>query len=198
MNDRNWRVVNAFTNGVACDEWAPKLQQLLLKISSGPDRLAKNYTLENMYLPGHLSFDLLVNENDEILSFCGVYNGGRYPEGIYRVLNRTWLSNDLRISHGAFPFLTSTYILPFQLKKCAADLKLIFLSRENRSGRLFLKKWQAHQPASENWSVSDKMIQVVPGVEKKSCFQFICQRSFSPVTWNSKTIDEKDWLRLKD
>ena len=136
-----FKVINVIDNGKTVSEWITPLEKLLEKISSGADRLAKNYSLQNMNLQDHLSFDILVNEKNEIISFAGVYNGGRFPEGVYRVLNRTWVHEDYRVQHGAFAYLTSKYILPVQCERLRAKLKLVFVSRERLTGRRFLLKW---------------------------------------------------------
>lgn len=193
-----FKVINVIDNGKTVSEWITPLEKLLEKISSGADRLAKNYSLQNMNLQDHLSFDILVNEKNEIISFAGVYNGGRFPEGVYRVLNRTWVHEDYRVQHGAFAYLTSKYILPVQCERLRAKLKLVFVSRERLTGRRFLLKWARHQPVSDNWKVSETFVQVVPNIEKKSCYQYICVRKFSSVFWDPKTISEELWQKLEN
>lgn len=194
----DYTVVNILSRGVLDPKWKQPIEALLEEISNGSDRLAHNYSLKNMDLPGHLSFDVLIDKHNNIISFSGVYNGGRYPEGVYRILNRTWVAKEARVSHGSFKYLTSKYILPAQLKNFSADLKLIFVSRANTAGRLFLKKWQSRQNPEENWQVSENLVQVVPGVHKKSCFQYICSRSFAAVDWNPDTLTESEWNSLSD
>jgi hypothetical protein len=190
-------VINIINNGQVVSEWITPLEKLLQKISSGEDRLAQNYSLQNMKLAEHLSFDILLNEKNEIISFAGVYNGGRYPEGVYRVLNRTWVHEDYRVSHGAFLYLTSKCILPVQLERLKSELKLVFVSRERLTGRRFLHKWVQHQEQPELWKVSEDLVQVVPNVEKKSCYQYICVRSFAPVEWVAKSVTPDLWQKLE-
>ena len=134
--------------------------------------------------------------DNEIVSFAGVYNGGRYPEGVYRILNRTWVAESFRVKDGAFPFLSSKYILPVQLENLQSELKIIFVSREKPSGRLFLKRWRENQPDPSDWVLSEKMIQVVPEVYKRSCFQHICYKKFFEVKWTPVHIEEKAWHEL--
>ena len=191
------RVVNAVKNGVFSSEWQEPLLKLLEGISQSPHRLAGNYHPENMDLAGHLSFDLLVTREGEIVSFAGVYNGGRYPEGVFRILNRTWVADSLRVQHGAFPFLTSGLILPVQLANLADDLKLIFVSREKPAAKHFLRKWRARQAEPAQWQISGKMVQVVPDVDKASCFQYICSRKLKPVEWHPAQISEVEWALKK-
>jgi hypothetical protein len=193
-----FKVINVIDKGKAVSEWITPLESLLPKISTTEGRLAQNYSLENIKLKEHLSFDILVNQKNEIISFAGVYNGGRYPEGVYRVLNRTWVHEDYRVSHGAFLYLTSKYILPVQLERLKEHLKLVFVSRERITGRRFLLKWAQHQPHSHLWKVSEDFVQVVPNIEKKSCYQYICSRSFSDVDWAPHKMTAAQWLKLID
>jgi hypothetical protein len=191
-----FKVINVVDNGKIVSDWITPLEKLLNQISVGTDRLAKNYSLENIKLHEHLSFDILVNEKNEIISFAGVYNGGRYPEGVYRILNRTWVHEQYRVSHGAFAYLTSKYILPEQLERLHDKLKLVFVSRERLSGKGFLLKWAQHQPHSEQWKVSEGLVQVVPHIEKQSCYQYICMKEFLPTSWNPKIISADEWRKL--
>lgn len=193
-----FRVVNVISDGQIVSEWYSKLETLLAKISSSSDRLAANYDLNRMDLSGHLSFDVLVNSNDSIVSFAGVYNGNRYPEGIYRVLNRTWVAEELRVKHGAFPMITSKLILPQQLERFRDRMKVIFVSRQRLSGRLFLEHWRQRQSCSEDWKVSSTLVQIVPDVEKKSCYQFICSRHLQDAHWEPKRISKNDWHSLPE
>jgi hypothetical protein len=192
-----FKVINVINDGKIVSEWITPLEKLLQKISSGPDRLAKNYSLQNMKLPEHLSFDILLNEKNEIITFAGVYNGGRYPEGVYRVLNRTWVHENYRVSHGSFLYLTSKYILPVQLERLASKLKLVFVSRERLTGRRFLLKWAKHQPEPEFWQVSDHLLQVVPNIENKACYQYICSHTFASVDWAPKALSPELWQKLE-
>lgn len=189
----NLRVVNAVSNGVISPEWQNPLFSLLETISRSSHHLAANYRLENMDLAGHLSFDLLVNPGGQIVSFSGVYNGGRYPEGVYRILNRTWVAESERVMHGAFPFLTSKLILPVQLEQLSEKLKLVFVSREKPAAKFFLRKWRLQQPDPERWQISENMMQVVPKVNQASCFQYICFKELRPVNWQPVQITELQW-----
>jgi hypothetical protein len=196
VTSAEYQVENAVSNGVVSEKWRQPLDTLLREIAAGSHRLASNYHPDHIDLAGHRSFDLLLDRSGRIVSFCGVYNGGRYPEGVYRILNRTWVADSLRVGHGVFPFLTSKYILPVQIENLRDELKLIFVSREEPSGKFFLRKWRERQSEPQHWQVSENMIQVVPGVSKASCYQYICSRRFQPVNWNPQQIDEAQWAAL--
>ncbi len=190
------RIVNVVTRGQISSEWSEPLEILFDRISRSKDRLAENYKLKNVDLSGHLTFDLLVDDNEKIISFAGIYNGGRYPEGVYRILNRTWTCESHRVSHGAFPFLASKLILPNQLLRHAADLKLIFLSRQEAKGRLFLKRWVRHQTDAQSWEISNSFVQVAPESMKKSAFHHICFQKLKPIEWSPLNVDESVWKSL--
>jgi hypothetical protein len=84
-----------------------------------------------------------------------------------------------------------------QLERLREKLKLVFVSRERLSGRRFLSKWARHQQQPELWKVSENLVQVVPNVEHKSCYQYICVQNFAPVDWMMKTLSEEDWQKLE-
>ena len=199
MNYNHFKIHNVISDGkITSNFYYEKLLIQLEKISKSNDRLADNYSINSVQLDKHLSFDLLTDSNDKIISFSGVFNGGRYPEGVYRVLNRTWVSPEYRVKHGKFKFLTSKFILNQQLEVLEKKLKLVFVSRERPTGANFLKKWRQTRSDSDLWKLSEDFVQVVPDIEKKSCYQFICNREFEKSDWKPKHLSLVEWQKLPD
>ena len=199
MNHNHFQIHNVISDGIVTSEkYFDKLVSLLNQISKSDDRLAANYSIESVQLDKHLSFDLLADPEDKIISFAGVFSGGRYPEGVYRVLNRTWVAPEHRVDHGKFKYLTSKFILNQQLQVLEKRLKLVFVSRERPTGGLFLEKWRRSRTDSDLWTVSEDLVQVVPDVEKKSCYQFICSRQFGKSHWHPKRISLDEWRKLPE
>ena len=168
---------------------------LLKKIENGSDRLNKNYTFQKLDLKGHLTFDLLVSEG-HIVAFSGIYNGDRYPKGIYRVLNRTYVTPEFR-SKSIFDGLNSKYLLPLQLEEFKGYLDIIFVSRQGMRGKHFLRKWIKTCAPLGTWLIPEEFIQVANGISS-DCFQNVAILKIDPKKfWSLRTISVSDWKKLK-
>ena len=83
----------------------------------------KNYT-DYFPIERRLIFTVgRARDSGELIGFSGVYNGGRFPKGVWRVFDRTWTSPRFRV-HGILPSFHSDRIFPlhFALLKEAGML----------------------------------------------------------------------------
>lgn len=187
--DRGWNL-----------EWKDRFLAGIEEIQNLDDPKAANYLPENFGFEKHLRIDLLMgydeNQDAHLMGFCGVFNGGRFPEGVYRILNRAYVFPNFRSPK--FAALLSQYVLPKQIEEEKEKLKFIFVSREKPWGKNFLADWVTHFAPDSEWKVSEKMYQVVPKGWRKGCFQYIAYREFEPSLWKPEKIDEKTWARLED
>jgi hypothetical protein len=196
------RIVNVKSR----DEWNLKgknlLEHTLAGIAEGDDRRKINYSGKRLDLENHLAFDLLLDAaSEEVLAFCGVYNGGRYPKGVFRVLNRVYVHPKFRNPKGLFEALgkqtlLSQTLLPFHLWKYSDEIKTAFVSREAPLGRHFLKRWLLNNAPDQNWQMKNDLVHVAPGGKDQSCFQFVVYRQFEGEEWAPPTIGESDWKNL--
>lgn len=162
-------------------------------IRSG-DKLAKNYSFQNLDLDGHFAFDLLLDDQNQIMGWCGLYNGGRYPDGVFRAMNRLYLNPRLRANF----FQAHTRPLYFdQARRNREKIRFLFISRNLIKGKYHLRRWVKYNSGEPGWEVSDLMIKVAP-CEKKSCYQYIAFKNFANVNWPTSGITEQEWLALED
>lgn len=190
------QLINRYEYVKENSHWLEKLYKLIDKITASNDKKRENYSLKNIDLLGHLSFDLLVWRN-EVISFCGVYSGGRYPKGAFRVLNRCYVVPEFRSKEiGGFSALNSQYLLREQLADFASDIEFPFISREGHLGYYFLKKWAEQYSPGKSWQVSDDVIHLVPTSSEFSAYQYICYPHKSSHLQNFKKISPSDWRAL--
>jgi hypothetical protein len=177
-------------------EWSDKIIKYL---SEAPD-FAFSGKIDNyrkrLNIEEHFAFDLIIGPNEEIITFCGIYNNGRYPDGVFRILNRTFVAPEYRYHLKKFSGITSQLILKEQLQELASDLKYIFISREGVRADQFLNFWVKNFAPVGDWEVSKEYVQVVPGCMKKSCFHLIAFRKGSDINWNPQRISKEKWLEL--
>lgn len=192
--------INIVTNNkICCDsKWINLIKKECDSIAKSNDSLAKNYTWDNLQVEKHKSFDILVH-NDEIVSWCGLFNGGRYPTGIYRIMNRLYLNPKYR--NKKYPAYARHILYPYQRSVHKDDIKMLFLSRDGLAGKYHNLRWIKYSSGEEGWTLSDYMIQVC-NAEKKGCYQYISYKNFSDVNmldmWNPKSISEEEWKLLND
>lgn len=161
------------------------------------DSLRPNYTAEGLEIEKTLSFDVLRRETGEFIAMSGVLNGGRYPDGVYRVLNRVYFNPKYRSTSFTSSSWASRYILPWQIRKYREKFRLIFVSRERPSGRHFLNYWVRNLAPDRDWVVSDRLVHVAPRGQNQRCFQYIAYKEYAPVSWNYNSVDEQEWRLLK-
>jgi hypothetical protein len=190
---QNFKIVNVVSHGVVDGQGAMRLGKEIQKILDGTDKKKSNYNLESIDLEGHLEFDLLVDAHEQLVTFCGIYSGNRYPEGVYRILNRTYVAPAYRAQ--VFAGYASRFLLPAQLERCGGALKFAFVSREHHKAKYFLSHWVECLAPDRSWTLSDVMVQVQPKAFTRECFQFIAYRSFSKdFTFNTSYVKPEEWV----
>lgn len=180
-------------------EWK-YLDQLQEYISKSDDHYKDNYNIKSLKLEKHLALDCLVDQNDKIFALCGVFNGGTYPDGVYRVLNRLWARNDFRTGQWS-PFLTKAFLLD-HLAEFNDMLELVFVSIQGLKGKRFLNNFWKKTQAPEwgtGWKMYPDIVKVAHG-NKKSCFQYVIynKKAGSTVKWPIWTIKENEYNSLSE
>jgi hypothetical protein len=160
------------------------------------DPRAANFSEINFELEKHLDYTALADSNGQLITACGLFNGGRYPDGVYRCMNRTFVSPKFRVSHALYPGFATRYILPYQLEKYSSFLQSLFTSREKPKGRYFLKRWARLASEYGDWTVQDDMVQVNPGVESRNSYQAIAVLNSNFGAWAPKRIAPDAWFAL--
>lgn len=177
--------------------WVNRINEMIHSLGQKVGKRLNNYN--NLELNKHLCFHVLVDSKDNIVTFAGVYNGGRYPQGVYRILNRVFVHPDHRVKNFGYPGLATKFILPLQLREFKSDIKAAFVSRENMNGCRFLKYWSINLAPSEfgPWNLSTKFVKVAPeSGEYREAYQHISYRGDLFSFWKPKQIDYREWLLL--
>lgn len=164
-------------------------------ITKSNDKYAANYTRKMLDLFGHKSFDVLFDDDDNLIGWCGLYNGNRYPDGVYRIMNRLYINPNYRQKVFNLPITRQLY--EDQIARNEKDIKFLFLSRNEEKGIYHLKRWiqTCNEPG---WVLSDGFVKVA-NCESKLCYQYIAYKKFAKdFSWNYKEISLEEWHQLKD
>lgn len=183
------------------DSFNPALAQEVYDLMQREDleirpSLVENYSPKNLDIENHLIFSCLKYEHS-IIAFCGIYNGSRYPEGVYRILNRSFIIPQKR-TLGIYDCFLSKHIVHEQLRLTQHLLGTLFISRPGRSSKTFLEFWKANcAPRHLEWSISERFVHVAPRGEKRDCYQYICSADLRQTSWAPRTLSEQEWLQLR-
>jgi hypothetical protein len=178
-----------------CEQhYVDMIQHECQKILASGHRLAANYSWDNLQVREHQNFDMLLH-GDEIVTWCGLYNGLRYPAGVFRIMNRLYLNPLYR--QALYPAYARDMIYPYQLAQNVDKIKVLFLSRDDIKGKFHLKRWVKYHCGEPGWRVSKNMVQV-SDCRKRSCYQYIAFKTREPVDWFPDTVTEAQWLELPE
>lgn len=190
------RHIQIVDNGrIVCEpHWLKRVEAEAQKMSESGHKFAANYCPKRLQLESHLSFDALVL-GDEIVTWAGLYNGGRFPPGVFRIMNRLYMNPKFRSPTCAYRPYARIKILPFQMEHYKDQIKRLILSREGSNAPYFLRRWVKYNAPDDGWQISEQMVQVAPA-EKRSCFQFIAYKDYADVDWTPRAVTPSQWESL--
>lgn len=191
-----YNVVKVIRENYIDQYWVNKITEYVQSIENWQFSGKGDNYLDRLNILSHFAFDVAVDEFENIVTFAGIYNGGRYPKGVYRVLNRTFVSPKHRSYNGVFKGITTQIILKKQLDELQDQLKLVFVSREGQHAKNFLNFWVNNIAPNFCWEVSQNFVQVVPGARSQRSYQYIAYCKLKEVEWFPDEIGESDWLLL--
>lgn len=177
-------------------DWQRRIAQELDVLGDQMGRKNRNYSPDKLDIEGHIAFHALVDENDHLIAFSGVYNGGRFPEGVYRILNRSFVHPQFRREDGRFEYLSSRHLVPHQLEKLGDEVKLPFVSREGRWGGSFLEDWcERYSPKGwGNWEVPTEFYNVMGHSDvDHNGFQKVALPSRAKNLWEPEKLTLEEW-----
>lgn len=195
---QEYKKVRLVYNGkVLNSKYLIQLQEISL---ASNDVYKDNYKIENLKLEGHLALDCLVDQSDKIFALAGVFNGGRYPAGVYRVLNRLWAREDVRTGQGN-PFLTKLFLVD-HLSEFSNEIETAFVSIQGEKGRKFLSNFWINTQAPDwgtQWKMYPSIVKVAP-CEQQSCYQYVAYNEKNPgtVNWPSCGISLDEYNNLPE
>lgn len=180
---------------IVCDSrWISIIRNETDKILESGHKFSNNYSWNRLQIERHLSFDLVVCKN-EIVTWCGLFNGGRYPEGVYRIMNRLYINPKYRSRTCAYIPYARQIILPSQLSRFRSKIGSLFLSREGLGAKFFLKRWAKYNAFERDWIIPGELIHVAPA-NNQSSYQYIAFKNYRKDHWRPMGISLEEWHRL--
>jgi hypothetical protein len=180
-------------------------ENISFKISGGQDKLKQNYSIDNMDFSNHMTFDMLLDEQYEIVEFEGVYRRSWWPEGAWRIKNRYYCAEKYR--HGGLQHERPTQprILTQHQINFAKDngAKFLFVSIEGsiayKKLKIVMEDMVPYWGSNLSWIQPDNYYKVAD-CNNKACWQQIIYANitddFSNTRWFTESLTAEQWRRL--
>jgi len=168
--------------------------------------LSYNYTKENLVIADHNGYAVAyAKDSNEPIIMAGVYNNGRYPKNVARMVNRLYTFPNYRtnIRNMVDGFkLAHNFIINPLIKANEFDAYFITMQNRPKGSMGWWNVWKnAMQQSSNNyWNEAGGYIQTC-NHDVQKCWQNyiykdIVQGTFQ--TWNPKIIDHSQWSTLPE
>lgn len=167
--------------------------------------LKYNYTKENLVVEQHKGYGVVYQKSTgKPMVMGGVFNDGRYPKNVAKMINRLYTFPDFRMKHtNMTDGFRVTCSLIDALEKIN-DYKIYLITMQNRArgGKRWWDTWVKHMDIASNgkWILGQGYIQTCPWMVQK-CWQNFVYYETSPnefQEWNPKIINHKEWLELPE
>ena len=192
------------------------------KIAKDNHRNISNYKNIVNEVTNFDSFELLLNDDRQIVAFSGLYNNNYFPSNCARICNRTYYNPDFR-SKSRRPRWSEDYFIPYEIDR-AKELgyEYVFISIElflRRRSLIDIIKYLENK-YSYKWLLEDKMFNTCRqhndngdyiGLNPShKCYQNVCytqivDKPLNPFTLPSISMDDykkvhskMQYERLKD
>lgn len=183
----------------SCDEFE-KVREKCLQENNW---LQKNYTAENLKIEDHAGFCVVYNaETHEPIVMGGVFNDGRWPKNIARMLNRAYVFPEMRRKSirqliAGYEMLHDHMIFPLMEIN---NYDCYFITMQNRDKKDTKEWWRiwkyTFNTASSNyWTEGPGYVQTCPHMVQK-CWQNFVYKELVPDTFTLSIIPETEWSNL--
>jgi hypothetical protein len=167
--------------------------------------LRDNYTKENLVIEDHSGYIVVYDlATDRPLAMGGLFNDGRWPPNVARMLNRSYIFPDRRNRStaeliNALELVHKWVVLPLiELNNYDA----YFITMQNREKKTSKRWWDIMRHtlnASSNnfWTEADNYIQTCPS-QCQSCWQNYIYHEIVPGSFQLPVIAHDQWNQLPE
>lgn len=187
-------------------ESSPEFEEIREVCLQDNNWLSYNYTKENLVIEDHNGYAVAFQKDThEPIIMAGVFNGGRYPKNVARMVNRLYTFPNFRtnIKNMVDGFkLAHNYIIFPLMEVNNFDCYFITMQNRPKGTKGWWKVWKnAMQKSSNNyWTESDGYLQTCPWNVQKCWQNFIYKdiKEGAFLEWNPKIISHEEWLVLPE
>jgi len=202
--DNKYDLDNVFTK--IYYESSPEFEEIRDICLQDKNWLSSNYTKENLIIEDHQGYAVAFTKNTrEPIIMAGVFNGGRYPNNVARMVNRLYTFPKFRTERSNMTAgfkLAHEFIIRPLMEVNNFDLYFITMQNRAKKTKGWWQVWKtAMQRSSGNyWKEPEGYIQTCNHNVQK-CWQNFIYRDITSgtfQTWNPKIILDHEWSMLQE
>jgi hypothetical protein len=167
--------------------------------------LRYNYTKENLVVEQHTGYGVVYQTSTgKPMVMGGVFNDGRYPKNVAKMINRLYTFPDFRMKHTDMTdgFRVTCSLIDKLISINNYDLYLITMQNRNRGGKRWWDTWVKHMDIASKgkWTLGYGYLQTCPWPVQK-CWQNFVYLETTPGSfqkWNPNTITDQEWSQLEE
>lgn len=167
--------------------------------------LRYNYTKDNLKIEDHYGYGVVYQTSTgQPMVMGGVFNDGRYPKNIAKMINRLYTFPKFRMTHTNMTdgFRVTCSLIERLINDNDFDCYLITMQNRPRGGKRWWDIWKHHMDIASQlkWQHGDGYIQTCPWAVQK-CWQNYVYRNLKDMTfetWNPTIISHNDWIALPE
>jgi hypothetical protein len=167
--------------------------------------LRHNYTKENLVLEEHQGYGVVYQTSTgKPMVMAGVFNDGRYPSNVAKMINRLYTFPEFRMKHTDMTdgFRVTCSLIDKLMTLNSYDVYLITMQNRNRGGKRWWDTWVNHMDIASNnkWKLVDGYIQTCPWNVQKCWQNCVYHETVIGAfdCWNPKIITDREWQLMPE
>lgn len=203
-------VVNAYDGTAGFNpQYGQMFLQICDEVSSGTDRLARNYSRSAFDFSNHMTIDMLLDDNGELVELEGVYRRDWWPGNVWRIKNRFYSPPPYR--HPGLQFnrpKEQRILTTHQIKKAIANgANALFVSIEGPKAftkmKVIMKTMVPYWGVDLEWKMPGRYFKVAD-CDSKPCWQQIIYANVKPnydlsnERWFQESMTMDQWKELPE
>ena len=167
--------------------------------------LRHNYTKENLVIEEHSGYGVVYQKSsNKPMVMGGVFNDGRYPANVAKMINRLYTFPEFRMKHTDMTdgFRVTCSLIDKLIAINNYEVYLITMQNRPRGGKRWWDTWVKHMDIASNskWKLMPGYLQTCPWHVQKCWQNFVY---FETVTgayskWNPEIINDEDWHKMPE
>ena len=162
--------------------------------------LRHNYTQENLIIEQHTGYGVVYQTSTgKPMVMGGVFNDGRYPANVAKMINRLYTFPEFRMKHTDMTdgFRVTCSLIDALEKVNSYDVYLITMQNRPRGSKRWWSTWLKHMDIASDhkWIVGTGYLQTC-NAQVQKCWQnyvYYETKVNAFVEWSPKIINETDW-----
>lgn len=167
--------------------------------------LRYNYTKENLVVEQHTGYGVIYQTSTgKPMVMGGVFNDGRYPNNVAKMINRLYTFPEFRMKHTDMTdgFRVTCSLIDKLIEINNYEVYLITMQNRNRGGKRWWDTWRKHMDIASNgkWAFKEGYVQTCPWNVQK-CWQNFVYLEIVPGAfdaWGPTIITDKDWYKMPE